>query len=208
MKKTSEKYDLVARCYDVLEAPMELFLFNSLRRQAAAMARGKTLEIGVGTGKNLPYYPDEVDLDAIDFSPEMIKAARIKLATLGRPTTRLRLMDVQHLDYPDNFFDTVLSTFVFCTVPDPVQGLREAYRVLAPGGRGIFLEHMHSRHLLLNLLLGLMNLVTLPLLGTSMLRPTQKTIAKAGFHVFYVQYHLVDVVRLMLVEKPKTGRVG
>ncbi len=203
MNKANKKYEVLAHYYDILQAPMERLWFKGIRQQAVAMVKGRTLEIGVGSGKNLLYYPSNLELDAIDFSPKMLKAARMKLAGLVRPSTRLRLMDAQHLEYPDNHFDTVLATFVYCTLPDPAVGLREAYRVLAPGGRGVFLEHMRSRHLLMNLMLGMINLVTLPLLGNSMLRPTEQTIARAGFQFFYVQYHFGDVVRLMLVEKPK-----
>lgn len=89
---------------------------------------GRLLEVGVGTGKNMHYYPPEATVTAVDISPGMLARAARRAARLGRDV-RLHLMDVQALEFPDAAFDAAVATFVFCSVPDPVLGLRE----LQPG---------------------------------------------------------------------------
>lgn len=102
------------------------------------------LEIGVGTGKNIPHYPDRVRVSGIDLSNRMLtQAQRVKLRYSGK-NVDLRVMDAQQMEYPEGKFDCVAATFVFCSVPDPVLGLREAYRVTEPGGQLLLLEHMLS----------------------------------------------------------------
>ena len=199
--KTSKKYSRISRIYDFLEFPAELLVFKKLRREAIYLARGKILEVGVGTGKNLPYYNRDADLTAIDFSSGMIKQAEKRQQQIGLENLKLKEMDVQNLPFEDNTFDTVISTFVFCTVPFPIKGLKELRRVLKPNGRAIFLEHMKSKHHLINLFLFLMNLVSVPLLGTSMLRKTQEYIHIAGFRIIYVENSMFDVVRLLIAKK-------
>ena len=89
------------------------------------------MEVGVGTGKNLPYYLREIEIAAIDFSPGMLKCARKKASTEDVRVALIE-MDVQKLDFPDNYFDTVFATFVFCSISDPVLGLKELKRVCKP----------------------------------------------------------------------------
>lgn len=115
---------------------------------------------------------------------------------------RLYEMDVQHMTFADNTFDAVISTFVFCTVPDPIAGLREIYRVLKPSGTAVFLEHMKSRYAVLNVLLSVMNVVSTRVLGTSMVRETQKNIELTGFAIKTVKQKVFDVVRLIIAKKP------
>lgn len=110
------------------------------RRRLMALVTGpRVLEVGVGTGRNLPLYPASLQVDAIDFSPRMLNRAR-----RWRPSAavHLALMDVEALAWPAETFDTVVATCVFCSVPDPVQGLTEIRRVLRPDGRAVFLEHV------------------------------------------------------------------
>ncbi len=201
-QSTAEKYSHAAERYDRFEYPMERILFGRLRVEALSYARGETLEVGVGTGKNLPYYPSGITLSAIDFSPGMLQRIQQKGDLHQTVPCRLSLMDAQNLGFGDNMFDTIVSTFVFCTVPDPLAGLREVYRVLKPDGRAIFLEHMRSEFFVLNLPLFVMNVFSTRLLGTSMLRETQKNIERAGFTLESVDHKFFDVVRLILAQKP------
>ena len=203
MSKTARKYDRFSRLYDLFESPMERRAFSKYRERALSLVEGKVLEVGVGTGKNLPYYPEGVEVTAIDFSRGMLERAEKKRIELGLKNVELLPMDVQNLEFEDDTFDTVVSTFVFCTVPDPVKGLREVYRVLKPGGRAIFLEHMKSGSKLLNVPLYMMEPFIRTLLGTSMLRETQKNIEKAGFKVERVENLFFDVVRLITAKKPR-----
>ena len=139
---------------------MDRMISDSLREKAVAMARGQVLEVGVGTGKNFPYYPEGCEVTAIDFSKGMLAQARKKLSLAKVPITLLE-MDAQAMTFPDNAFDTVLATCVFCSVPDPIKGLKEVQRVCKPDGQIILLEHMRSEHPLLGLLMDILNPVSL-----------------------------------------------
>ncbi len=198
---TIEKYDRAARHYDRMEGIVEGLLFRRLRQRALSLVRGPVLEVGVGTGKNLPHYPPGTDVTAVDFSPGMLEKAAEKKERLGLANVKLLEMDVQELAFADDTFATVISTFVFCTVPDPLQGLREVYRVLQPAGRAVFLEHMKSESPLVNLFLRLMDVYSVRALGTSMLRETQSNIAAAGFQIERAEHLFLDVVRLVVARK-------
>ncbi len=197
---TSHKYSRIAKLYDLFEWPIEKLLFKKLRKEAVSFAYGHVLEVGVGTGKNLLYYNKSVNLTAIDFSPGMLEIAKKKKTEVNLKAFKLYEMDVQDLKFEADTFDTVISTFVFCTVPDPIAGLREVHRVLKPKGKVIFLEHMKSKYFVLNIFLYLMNIVSTKLLGTSMIRETQKNIEQAGFTIVSVEHELFDVVRLIIAK--------
>jgi ubiquinone/menaquinone biosynthesis C-methylase UbiE len=136
-------YDAIAARYDwVLGAPEWLGL-RRLRRSLLAHARGRVLEIGVGTGRNLPLYPPGLELHAVDFSPAMLERAGARARRLGLAVA-LREMDAERLDFPDAGFDTVVCTLVTCTLPHPLEALREMRRVVRPAGRVLLLEHGFS----------------------------------------------------------------
>lgn len=136
-------YDKAAKSYDRFIVIPEKMLFGEGRRWVASQADGDTLEIAVGTGRNLPYYPTAVRLTGIDLSPAMLDVARDRARALGREMD-LRVGDAQALDFPDARFDTVVSTLALCTIPDARQAVAEARRVLRPGGRLVLLEHVRS----------------------------------------------------------------
>ncbi len=199
--RTARKYDRFSIIYDLIELPVEKGLFSSLRKKALASVEGKVLEVGIGTGKNLPYYPPGLALTGIDFSKKMLERAERKKRDLALVKVTLLEMDVEHLGFQDESFDTVVSTFVFCTVPQPLKGLQEVHRVLKRGGLAIFLEHMKSDNLMLNIPLYMMHGFTKTLIGTSMLRETQKNIERAGFLLKEVQKVYFDIVRLIVAAK-------
>ncbi|MGH2532512.1 MAG: class I SAM-dependent methyltransferase [Thermomicrobiales bacterium] len=136
-------YDEFARKYDKPMDLSEKLLFGDGRQWVCARARDEVLEIGVGTGRNLPYYPEDVRLTGIDISPAMLEIARRRAQELGRAAD-LREGDAQALDLPDARFDTVVSTLSLCTIPDDRRAIAEAKRVLRPGGRFLLLEHVRS----------------------------------------------------------------
>jgi len=199
--QTARRYTRIAKVYDLLQCPLELFHLSRLRSEVIAKAEGKILEVGIGTGKNLPLYPLYADLTGIDFSRGMLDIARSKTAKLGLRNTTLINIDIEKMSFADATFDTIVSTFVFCTVPHPDQGLRELYRVLKPGGKAIFLEHMKSNSQWLNFFLWIMEKVATTLLGTSMLREKQKKNKKAGFTVLESQNKVFDILRLIVAIK-------
>jgi len=172
-----------------------------LRIEAVSCAKKKTLEVGVGTGKNLLYYKSEIDLTAIDFSSGMLGIAQHKYGKTKLKKLTFKEMDVQNLSFDNNTFDTIISTFVFCTVPDPISGLKELRRVLKPSGKAIFLEHMKSNSKFINIPLFFMDLFTRIILGTSMLRKTQENIESAGFTIESVNNKAFDIVRIIIARK-------
>ena len=134
------RYERAARYYDIQVWPMELFMMRRFRGRVMDLVEGpRVLEVGVGTGINLPDYPAGLKVDAIDFSQRMLERARQRAA---RADVTLHEMDAQHLAFPDASFDTVVSTCVFCSVPDPILGLKEVRRVLRPSGHAVMLEHV------------------------------------------------------------------
>lgn len=198
---TAQKYTRIAKLYDLFQWPLEILHFNRLRNEVISKAEGKILEVGIGTGKSLPLYPLSADITGIDFSSGMLNIARHKMNEIGLIQCELIEMDIEEMFFPDENFDTIISTFVFCTVSHPNKGLRELYRVLKPGGKAVFLEHMKSSSHWLNAILWMINKISMPLLGTSMLRETQKEIEKSGFIVQVSQNKVFDILRLIVAIK-------
>ena len=180
---TRRRYGRLASFYDLLEAHVERFRFASWRARLRDRIVGdQALEVGVGTGKNLPYYPRDVKVTAVDLSPRMLERARRRASVLGLEV-ELREMDVQDLAFPDHIFDTVFATFVFCSVPDPVLGLRELRRVCKPGGMLLLLEHMRPGNPVLGLLFDLLNPMVVRMMGANINRRTMENIRRAGWRI-------------------------
>ncbi len=137
------KYDDVAPWYDRADLIAEKLIFRRMRRAWFAKAHGDVLEIAVGTGQNLPCYPQDCRLTAIDVSEGMLSIAR-KRAREAELIVEFRQMDAQHLLFPDRAFDTVSSSLSTCTFPDPIAALREMRRVCRPDGRILLFEHGRS----------------------------------------------------------------
>lgn len=117
---------------------------REIRREALSEARGRTIDIGAGTGINLALYPAEVDeLVFAEPDPHMLKNLRPKVAASGREAMVVEA-PAASLPFEDDSFDTAVFTLVLCTVPDPTAALGEAARVLKPGGKLLFVEHVRS----------------------------------------------------------------
>jgi ubiquinone/menaquinone biosynthesis C-methylase UbiE len=130
--------------YDPLVAVSERVGLSERRRRLLGEARGRVLEIGAGTGRNVPHYPREVDeLVLTEPLEPMARRAERRLARDGRRGRVVRA-SAERLPFPDACFDTVVSTMVLCSVGDVPATLREIGRVLRPGGRLLFLEHVRS----------------------------------------------------------------
>jgi ubiquinone/menaquinone biosynthesis C-methylase UbiE len=136
-------YEKEAPKYDRSMGFFERFILGDARVWACKRAHGDVLELAVGTGLNLPHYPRDARLTGIEFSPAMLDRAKGRASELGRDVD-LRLGDAEQLEFPDASFDTVVCTYGLCTIPDPRQAVREAGRVLKPGGRLVLAEHVRS----------------------------------------------------------------
>ncbi len=156
---------LFASVYDRVLAGSERAGLAALRRELLSHARGRTLEVGAGTGLNLPHYPASLtELTLVEPDPAMTKRLERRVGSQLRPgaaqpspvpaqsypvpaqpyPVRCLSAAAERLPFPDDAFDTVVCTLVLCTVADPLQALREIRRVLVPGGCLLFLEHVRS----------------------------------------------------------------
>ena len=197
-QKNVNKFDEIADKYNLVDH----IIPTKWRQKATALAYGRVLEVGIGTGLNLPFYSAScTEIVGIDVSPRMLEKAKKKAAGCSISVS-LEVMDVQKLALPSASFDCVIATFVFCSVPDPCAGLKECYRVLKPGGRFILLEHMGSENKLANGILSLLNPITVRRLGDHLTRRTADSVIAAGFRTESVEKLFGDVVRLIVSEKP------
>ena len=194
---TRKRYNRIAFLYDLMEAPMERLRFASWRRKLMGRIAGPTaLEVGVGTGKNLIFYPDDLDITAIDLSPRMLERAR-KRANKLNLNVNLQEMDVEHLNFADDSFDTVFATFVFCSVPDPIAGLQELRRVCKPDGKLLLLEHMRPENYALGLIFDLFNPMIVRMMGANINRRTINNIRQAGWQIKAEECFSSNIVRMI-----------
>lgn len=197
---TRKRYNRFARVYDLIEWPMEKLRFASWRNMLTKRISGEdVLEVGVGTGKNFTYYPGSLVVTALDLSPRMLAKARKRSEILG---TQVHLVEMtaEKLAFPDRSFDTVFATFVFCSVPDPVEGLRELLRVCRPGGRLLLLEHVRPDSRLLGPLFDLLNSVTVRLTGANINRETVENVRRAGWTILGEADLTSNIVKLIEAE--------
>ncbi|WP_046471549.1 class I SAM-dependent methyltransferase [Allosalinactinospora lopnorensis] len=139
--RTRRRWDRMAAGYDRRGDGMERWIIGDTRARLCEQARGRTLEIAVGTGRNLGHYREDAELTGIDLSPEMLAAARRRAAGLKRPLD-LREGDAQKLPFDDGSFDTVVCTLSLCTIPDQRSAVAEMHRVLRPEGRLLLVDHI------------------------------------------------------------------
>ena len=131
----------IAYIYDGITEPLNRSGLGRWRRELVGQLAGEVLEVGVGTGLNLRYYGPDARVTGIDVDQALLRAAEPRARRRGY---RLQQADAQALPFPDTSFDAVVSTLVFCSIPEPELALREIRRVLRPGGRLVQLEHTRT----------------------------------------------------------------
>jgi ubiquinone/menaquinone biosynthesis C-methylase UbiE len=179
-----------------LERLVERRVFGPWRARIWSLLRGQhVLEVGAGTGPNLPYYPPGVHVTAVDVSALRIERARQRAQRLGLQAD-LRVMDAQQLDFPAATFDAAVATLVFCSVPDPVAGLRELARVVKPGGQVLLLDHVRIDRPVVGRLMDWLNPLVARLTGENFNRRTVDNVRRAGLEIERVE----DLVRSGLVK--------
>lgn len=196
-----KRYDRIAPFFDGMEAVMEGLFFKSWRKRLWDRVDGHhILEVGVGTGKNFDYYPKDARITGIDFSGKMLSEAKRKRGR-KQVSVELDLMDVQSLYFADNSFDTVIASFVFCSVPSPIKGLKELYRVCKPGGQVLLLEHVLSSNTVIAGAMNLLNPIVVTLVGANINRQTVKNVQACPFKSVRVDEHSSDIIKLIEARK-------
>jgi ubiquinone/menaquinone biosynthesis C-methylase UbiE len=194
---TRARYDQLAPVYDLMQRLMDRGPIGTGRPCLWSHVHGdRVLEVGVGTGKSMDYYPRDARISAIDLSERMLERARRRAAELGL-NIDLRMMDVQHLDFPDRTFDAVVATCVFCSVPDPVAGLRELKRVVKPEGDIWLLEHVRIDRPVIGALMDAMNPMMVRMMGANINRQTVENAHRASLQLVSVEKLGGELVKLI-----------
>jgi ubiquinone/menaquinone biosynthesis C-methylase UbiE len=187
--------------YDRSMGIWERVLLGNVRDWACARAKGDVLEIAVGTGLNLPHYPPDVRLTGIEYSPAMLDIARRRAQDLARDAD-LRIGDAEQLEFADESFDTVVCTYGLCTIPDDRQAVREARRVLRPGGALRLAEHVRSPLLPIRAGQRLIAPLMLRFGGDHLLREPLEHVRAEGFVVDELMRSKAGLVERLAARKP------
>jgi ubiquinone/menaquinone biosynthesis C-methylase UbiE len=164
--------------YDDSMRVAERLMLDQPRRALLRKARGHVLEVAIGTGINLQYYPPGCQITGMDLTPEMLVRARAR----GLPFQQV-IGDVNHIPYPNRSFDTVVTTLSACTFPEPIAALREMARVCRWEGRVLLLEHVRGNNPLVGRFLDWITPYTVAAIACHPNRDTVANLTRAGLHI-------------------------
>jgi len=196
-------YDREAPRYDRSVGRAEGWLLGDMRRLFAAEMTGDTLEVGIGSGLNLPYYPRGLPRPVgLDLSGGMLRLAAARATGLGLPLLLIQGVADQ-LPFPDASFDRVGVSLTLCTVPDPTRALREVARVCRPGGRVVLLEHVLSPVWPVAVAERLLSPLQERLMGCHLTRRTVDEARRLGFVIESERRRRWAVFRLVVARPPE-----
>ncbi|MEE8059571.1 MAG: methyltransferase domain-containing protein [Pseudomonadales bacterium] len=199
--ETRTKWDRAAATFELIagEGAEKRWQPNK-QKLFARMGDGNILFMALGTGLDIACFPPHRTITAIDISPEMLKYAQPRIAQYNG-TICAQVMDVHDMPYADNHFDQVFTSCSFCSIPDPIEGLKALRKTLKPGGELLMFEHTGSKFFPFNLMLNIMTPLTNKF-GPAMNRPTIDNVRKAGFEIIEVDNIYLDVVKTIRAQKP------
>lgn len=168
----------------ILDTALDVPEVHAERRKALQAAEGEILEIGVGTGLNLASYPEEIGAIVSAGPEEALSPRAVRRAAQRGMRVEHTRADARELPFDRGRFDTVVSVFVLCTIPEPLRAVRELARVLKPGGRLLFLEHVAAERGARRAFQRLLNAPMRALLcGCEVTRDSERTLAEGGFSI-------------------------
>jgi ubiquinone/menaquinone biosynthesis C-methylase UbiE len=194
-------WEAMAPRYDRDIRFFEKVQFGGGREWVCSRATGEALDVAVGTGRNLPFYPAEVTVTGVELSPAMLDIARTRAAELGREV-ELREADAEDLPFADGSFDTVVCTLSLCTIPDHARAIAEMARVLRPGGRLLLLDHIGSRWWPVWAVQRLIDVLTVRTAGEYQTRRPAPMLAAAGLQIVESQQLKLGTVERVHARKP------
>lgn len=198
---TQAKWDRMAPRFDTMAAKGAEKRWAPFKTALFANMKGRILFLALGTGLDIPFFPPGQTITAIDISPKMLEEAKDRIAAYDG-TIDAQVMDVHEMTFAADSFDQVFTSCTFCSVPNPVDGLRALYRVLKPGGELFMFEHTGSRYLPFRPMMDLMTHLTRRI-GPDMNRPTVANVRAAGFRITEVNNIFLDVVKTIKAVKPE-----
>jgi ubiquinone/menaquinone biosynthesis C-methylase UbiE len=204
MLSGSHRYQRIAPFYDLLDLPFEYGRYRRLRRLVFNNLSGRILDAGVGTGRNMEFYPQGAAVVGIDISPAMLaRAARRQKKSSAK--IELREMDVTRLDFPAGSFDAAVATFLFCVLPRELQllALHELRRVVRGGGTVRLLDYVRPQRPLRRAIAGLWEPLIARAYGASFDRRTEKYMPEAGLELVAAEFVVADLVKLLTARVSK-----
>jgi len=198
-------YNRIARLYDILDLPFEHGRYRPLRAELFKGLKGALLDAGVGTGRNFSFYPEGSKVTGIDLSTAMLERARQRRDKLGTAID-LREMDVMEMDFADDSFDAIISTFLFCVLDAGHQqpALEELRRVCRPGGAIRILEYAVSEKPLRRFIMKLWAPWVRYAYGAKFDRQTEQYLEAAGLELVEKKFLHKDIIKLLTV-RPKAS---
>lgn len=197
-------WDDSAPTYDKQIAFFEKVWFGGGREWLGERARGRVLEVAIGTGRSLPHYPADARVTGVELSPAMLAIARQRAADLGRDV-ELGEGDAEHLPFGEASFDTVVCALALCTIPDPAAAIGQMGRVLVPGGRLLLLDHVGSTWPPVRAAQWLLERLTIRAAGEHFTRRQLPLVTAAGFEIVETERLKAGTVERILARKPASG---
>ncbi len=194
------KYELIARFYDILDIPFEARRYRPLRRASWAGLGGRILDAGVGTGRNMPFYPKDAQVCGMDLSRAMLSRAENRRRRLGLKTELLE-RDIMETGFADDSFDAIVATFLFCVLEPEQQlpALRELARICRPGGEIRILEYAVPAPPVRRAVMGLWAPWVRLIYGAAFDRKTEQYVSEAGLDLVEVRFVFSDIIKLLVV---------
>jgi ubiquinone/menaquinone biosynthesis C-methylase UbiE len=189
------KYQRIARFYDLVDLPFEHMRYRPLRRILFEGLHGRILDAGVGTGRNIAFYPEGSQVVGVDLSPAMLLRAERRRAA-SQADVQLLEMNVTRLEFPDKSFDAAVGSFLFCTLPEVAvaPALRELARVLKPGGTLRLLDYREPQGAKRRFLARLWQPWADWAFGASFTRKPERHFAEAGLVITRMTYVVEDLI--------------